>query len=64
MWISVRDALPPNCTQVLVRDTNDEMTVCIHKGSNEWRYMGCYDDCCSCYAANITHWMKLPEPPK
>jgi hypothetical protein len=25
--------------------------------------MGCYDDCCKCNAGNITHWMRLPDPP-
>jgi hypothetical protein len=63
MWISVTKSMPTRCQQVITIDSNEEQAVCIYKGSNEWRYMGCYDDCCGCNAANITHWMKLPEPP-
>lgn len=62
-WISVTESLPNTWKKVLTLDANKEQSVCIYKGSNEWYYVGCYDDCCKCTAGNITHWMDLPEAP-
>jgi len=64
IWIRVRDKLPPNFLEVLTIDAQGSYTVCLRNGANEWRYRGCYDDCCECCAGNVTHWAELPEPPK
>lgn len=64
IWISVIDKLPTKFRKVLTLDANEEPTVCFYEGSNEWHYMGCYDDCCDCKAGNITHWMDIPKAPE
>ena len=62
-WISVRDEMPKSNKYVLVIDANKEKSICYSNGHNEWKYSGCYDDCCGCNAPNITHWMELPGDP-
>ena len=60
-WISVKDRLPEDNTNVLVY-RGSLISVYTYIGHNEWEddygYWSRTDD------DGITHWMPLPEPPK
>ncbi len=68
-WISVRDELPGNEEKVLVCDEDSNMVVgcygstrngpCWRIGNDEVSWDFDYN-----LDYNVTHWMKLPEPPK
>lgn len=63
-WISVKDRLPEEKTDVLVFDRiNKTCTIGYYKKTFEDGYWNAY------YGKNnlrynITHWMPLPKPPK
>lgn len=60
-WISVKDRLPEDNTDVLVYH-GSLISIYSYMGHNEWEddygYFSRTDD------DGITHWMPLPEPPK
>lgn len=59
-WISVKERMPRNYTEVMVFDAiGMEMFLGAIGSSGEWEIPGYRTD-----AYNFTHWMPLPEPPK
>jgi hypothetical protein len=63
-WISVKDKFPQPGVFVLVtspRDFENSLNIGINVYSKKhgWELKTT-----NCYAAGITHWMPLPEPPK
>ena len=61
-WISVKDRLPKNWTDVLVLSRFGFLETAVYTGTpGKWR-IGWNGDMLE--ADNITHWMPLPEPPK
>ena len=59
-WISVKDRLPEEFTNVLVCDVHDD-----YVGKWEYKRNGIWDnEGFSFYSSDITHWMPLPQPPK
>ena len=59
-WVSVKDALPPKDTDVLVwLGTLKTIAIARYDGSGE-----CHEaDECD-ITRHVTHWMRLPKPPK
>ncbi len=63
-WISVKDRLPENISDVLILSKEKESCVGYYRSSdNDWNM---YNPCCSFHMElhGVTHWMPLPEPPK
>ena len=63
-WISVKDRLPEDASDVLILSKEKESCVGYYRSSdNEWVM---YNPCCSFHMElhGVTHWMPLPEPPK
>lgn len=62
-WISIRDALPPDDTDILLYDKDNEILkgryVKTVTGESIW-----YSECFTSHRnAQPTHWMLLPEKP-
>ena len=59
-WVSVKDALPPKDTDVLVwLGTLKAITIARYDGNGE-----CLEaDECD-ITRHVTHWMRLPKPPR
>ena len=61
-WISVKDGLPEEWTDVLVFSRFGFIETAVYTGAHgKWR-IGWNGDMLE--ADSITHWMPLPEPPK
>lgn len=62
-WISVKDMLPADETEVLV---SDGMTVWIgeHYKKHVVKWSIVYDGSIRMDSRKITHWMPLPKPPQ
>jgi hypothetical protein len=63
-WISVKDRLPENISDVLILSKEKESCVGYYRSSdNDWNM---YNPCCSFHMElhGVTHWMPLPEAPK
>jgi len=63
-WISVKDRLPENISDVLILSKEKELCVGYYRSSdNDWNT---YNPCCSFHMElhGVTHWMPLPAPPK
>lgn len=60
-WISVDEKLPEDGSDVLAYMSNDVESRIIPANYDH----GIWFDCLfNCHATNITHWMKIPSPPK
>ena len=63
-WISVKDRLPEDISDVLILSKEKESCVGYYRSSdNDWNM---YNPCCSFHMElhGITHWMPLPKPPE
>jgi len=63
-WISVKDRLPENISDVLILSKEKESCVGYYRSSdNDWNM---YNPCCSFHMElhGVTHWMPLPKPPE
>lgn len=59
-WVSVKDAMPPKDTDVLVwLGALKAITIAQYDGNGE----GLDADECN-ITRHVTHWMRLPKPPK
>lgn len=59
-WVSVKDAMPPKDTDVLVwLGALKAITIARYDGNGE----GLDADECN-ITRHVTHWMRLPKPPK
>ena len=59
-WVSVKDALPPKDTDVLVwLGALKAITIAQYDGYGEWLEADESD-----ITRHVTHWMRLPKPPK
>lgn len=59
-WVSVKDALPPKNTYVLVwLGALNAITIAQYDGYGEWLEA---DE--SNITRHVTHWMRLPKPPR
>lgn len=59
-WVSVKDALPPKDTDVLVwLESLNGIAVAQYDNDGEWLEA---DECN--ITRHVTHWMRLPKPPK
>ena len=63
-WISVKDRLPENISDVLILSKEKESCVGYYRSSDNDGNM--YNPCCSFHMElhGVTPWMPLPEPPK
>ena len=63
-WISVKDRLPEDISDVLILSKEKESCVGYYRSSdNDWNM---YNPCCSFHMElhGVTHWMPLPAAPK
>jgi hypothetical protein len=63
-WISVKDRLPEDISDVLILTKEKELCVGYYRSSdNDWNM---YNPCCSFHMElhGVTHWMPLPTAPK
>jgi len=63
-WISVKDRLPEDISDVLILTKEKELCVGYYRNSdNDWNM---YNPCCSFHMElhGVTHWMPLPKPPE
>lgn len=68
-WISVKDRLPQNKSEVLCIDRDQNITVSYYERLEVSREPGFIDRwnsfyCCGNEPGDPTHWMPLPEPSK
>jgi hypothetical protein len=57
-WISVKDKLPENASDVLVTDGDAQMVAFYGKLKKLWIFHVDF-----WHHEDVTHWMPLPEPP-
>ena len=63
-WISVKERLPEDISDVLILSKEKESCVGYYRSSdNDWNM---YNPCCSFHMElhGVTHWMPLPKPPE
>jgi hypothetical protein len=63
-WISVKDRLPENISDVLILTKEKEFHVGYYRSSdNDWNM---YNPCCSYHMQlhGVVYWMPLPKPPE
>ena len=63
-WISVKERLPEDISDVLILSKEKKSCVGYYRSSdNDWNM---YNPCCSFHMElhGVTHWMPLPKPPE
>lgn len=63
-WISIKDRLPEDISDVLILSKEKQSCVGYYRSSdNDWNM---YNPCCSFHMElhGVTHWMPLPAAPK